>query len=544
MWNRHAVMAAILGGALVSAALFPGCVDGPAATTSADADHGTLQLALSCDCLPGESPFETLDLLITRADSGEVVADRVFQVGGKVSFNASLVLPTGKLLVHGWGWDAFGGLVAQGGAPANIQVGKANKLALVLQRQGDGEDAGTLQIQTVLNDPPELSGLAMEPAFPLPGEPIKVSGSASDEGAGTIDILVHALGMVGVEPIQVAVGAGQPWEVWVDAPELPGADTLRIRAVDAKGGEAVVDMPFIVCDPDEWLDSPGVAAAVDTVFQQINEELFAQPAGPSVSAGWMMDLPSGDQVDRSVLDFQVEPLIAYGFDTFDPTLKWLYAESDAVRYAAAHLIREVGGFDVYLPNFDVPGTLDESGALDDFFLPGGEGDEPTGPGDEVVEEKKKKCCVESFVVKWTENAGATATHAKLRLDYAATFGTKDPCDPACCEFRQNVMTTATITDGPGKGWSVDTSPMHDDNYSRADDTDGDPAMGGAGFTSNDNPGIRGLDASDVLDYSFTAEQMIIDTCNGNAEVAKRGPHTGTITGKDPRVAGGVPKTLE
>jgi hypothetical protein len=36
-----------------------------------------------------------------------------------------------------------------------------------------------------------------------------------------------------------------------------------------------------------------------------------------------------------------------------------------------------------------------------------------------------------------------------------------------------------------------------------------------------------------LTYSFTAEQMIIDTADGNKVIAKRGPHAATATGKGP-----------
>jgi hypothetical protein len=37
--------------------------------------------------------------------------------------------------------------------------------------------------------------------------------------------------------------------------------------------------------------------------------------------------------------------------------------------------------------------------------------------------------------------------------------------------------------------------------------------------------------------------MIIDTSDSNKVIAKRGPHTGTIKGKDPRTYGGVPANL-
>src|SRR3954471_1010964 len=65
------------------------------------------------------------------------------------------------------------------------------------------------------------------------------------------------------------------------------------------------------------------------------------------------------------------------------------------------------------------------------------------------------------------------------------------------------------------------------------------------FYSNDSPGwgIGQLDKDDVLDYAFTAEQMIIDTSDGNKVIAKHGPHTATIKGKSPRVHGNVPKKL-
>lgn len=155
-------------------------------------------------------------------------------------------------------------------------------------------------------------------------------------------------------------------------------------------------------------------------------------------------------------------------------------------------------------------------------------------------QKKKKAGVESFTVTWTNRSSDTT--AGLRLDYTAKFKKDDDHDPALAEFRQNVKTVATITDGPNKGYSVDTSPMHDDNYSRADDVAGN-SPSDVDFVSNDNPGISPIDPDDVIDYSFTAEQMIIDTSDGNKVIAKRGPHTGTVKGKHPRVADGVPQTL-
>lgn len=157
--------------------------------------------------------------------------------------------------------------------------------------------------------------------------------------------------------------------------------------------------------------------------------------------------------------------------------------------------------------------------------------------------KKKKAGVESFTVDWSKHSSAGPTVAKLRLDYNAKFKKDDDHDPALAEFRQNAMTKWEITDGPHKGAKGDTSPLHDDNYSRADDLRGH-TINDQLFYSNDNPGWDSwIDKDDVLDYAFTAEQMIIDTSDCNKVIEKRGPHTATIKGKDARAYGNVPKKL-
>jgi hypothetical protein len=155
---------------------------------------------------------------------------------------------------------------------------------------------------------------------------------------------------------------------------------------------------------------------------------------------------------------------------------------------------------------------------------------------------KKKAGVDSFVVNWKKNSNTTAQHPSLRLDYSVKF-TKDAThDPAMAEFRQSVFTTYEITAGPGKSGKFDNSPIHNDNYSRADDTAGN-GIKDTDFVSNDNPGLSPLDKDDVIDYSFTAMQTIIDTGDGNKVIATRGPHTATIKGKHPRTFDNVPKTL-
>ncbi len=154
----------------------------------------------------------------------------------------------------------------------------------------------------------------------------------------------------------------------------------------------------------------------------------------------------------------------------------------------------------------------------------------------------KKAGVDSFAVKWSKPAGAGAANAKLRLDYTAKFKKDANHDPALAEFRQSVMSTWDVTAGPHKGRKGTTAPMHDDNYSRADDLAGHTTAD-VDFYSNDNPGYDDLDKDDVLDYSFTAEQTIIDTSQANKVIATRGPHTATVTGKDPRTYTGVPRTF-
>ena len=156
--------------------------------------------------------------------------------------------------------------------------------------------------------------------------------------------------------------------------------------------------------------------------------------------------------------------------------------------------------------------------------------------------KVKKAGVDSFTVDWSKNAASSATTPSFRLDYKVKFTKDADHDPAVAEFRQNAMTTYEVTAGPNKGSKGGTAPLHNDNYSRADDTGGH-ALTDVDFVCNDNPSVGPFDKDDVLTYSFTAEQMIIDTADANKVVAKRGPHTATASGKDPRAFAGVPKKL-
>ena len=165
-----------------------------------------------------------------------------------------------------------------------------------------------------------------------------------------------------------------------------------------------------------------------------------------------------------------------------------------------------------------------------------------------------KCCgVKKFIVKWKKSTGLYPGNL-IRIDVEIEFMNDATHDPACCEYRQNVKTSWSVTAGPHKGQSGGTKKWQDDNYSRGDDTDGKKDKKGnidlsdPGFTTNDNPGLKGLHKNDVIDYSFSAEQMVIEICAKpcpkGKTVAKRGPHTVTVKGKEPRTYTGVPKTLK
>jgi hypothetical protein len=163
----------------------------------------------------------------------------------------------------------------------------------------------------------------------------------------------------------------------------------------------------------------------------------------------------------------------------------------------------------------------------------------SGGGDAVAtkapQAKKKKAGVDSFKVKWSENPQSTPKNPRLRLDFKAKFKDDDEHDPALAEFRQNAGARLEVKDGPGKGL-INDIPMRDDNYSRADDSFGRPKSD-VNFESNDNPGVRdeaGITKDSDIDFVFTAEQMIIDTSQGNKVLEKVGPKTGRITGKHPR----------
>jgi hypothetical protein len=221
-----------------------------------------------------------------------------------------------------------------------------------------------------------------------------------------------------------------------------------------------------------------------------------------------------------------------------PTPQRAHPEKSRTTSPIEHLRRTMG-------NQALQRFLDDTGIVQDRAPdPGKKPQSPgSGSGTAVTPAATKKAGVKSFVVTWSKSPLANATTLSLRLEFAAEFKKDAAHDPALAEFRQNAFHKLVVTAGPHKGLKDDNSPLHDDNYSRADDPD--HARTDTTFRSNDHPGTKSgaLDKDDVVDYSFTAEQLIVDTSAGNQQIAKKGPHTATIKGKHPRTVGGVPKTL-
>jgi hypothetical protein len=177
----------------------------------------------------------------------------------------------------------------------------------------------------------------------------------------------------------------------------------------------------------------------------------------------------------------------------------------------------------------------------------------------------KKCGVESFVVKWSVGHGYR--HGTMfRTDVSIRFKNGGDYDPRCCEYKQNAMHKLTVARGGQVILSEDDGPLHDDKYSRDDN----PApwsyntdRSSPSFTTSDTPGFNEnyLQEGDVIDYSFTAEQIVYSPggsfpanpkkklppcdCEKNDNVVKKGPHTGTVKGTVSRKLryGGAPATL-
>ena len=96
----------------------------------------------------------------------------------------------------------------------------------------------------------------------------------------------------------------------------------------------------------------------------------------------------------------------------------------------------------------------------------------------------------------------------------------------------------TLLEVQGESDPADAKMTYD-RYSRRDDTlHKKYSYADTTFASNDNPGFKNsaeIAADDVIDYSFTAEQLIRNN-QTKAEVCKIPAHTETIKGKHPRAS--------
>jgi RHS repeat-associated protein len=138
-----------------------------------------------------------------------------------------------------------------------------------------------------------------------------------------------------------------------------------------------------------------------------------------------------------------------------------------------------------------------------------------------------RCGVSQGWVQWSKG-----TLNLLRLDVHITFKQGNGYSHKCCEYRQKVYTVIYFHTGPSAGTIVDTRPLHDDNYSRKDDKDGN--LNDPYFTTNDNPGLRSTsDMNSYFDYIFAAQQFVIDQCHFNKVVAKTTLHVAGVIGPYP-----------
>jgi hypothetical protein len=178
---------------------------------------------------------------------------------------------------------------------------------------------------------------------------------------------------------------------------------------------------------------------------------------------------------------------------------------------------------------------------------------------------KKKCGVESFVVLWRPGSFKypSGTVSMLNIIVKIQFKNGGEYDPRCCEYKQNAYHDWTKwTYPPVASGHDDDPPLHDDGFSRKDNDDGntDPSL--PYFAVGDVPGVDPLQNGEIIQYQFTAEQIVYSPgksfagnpdkktegceCEKNDQVAKRGPHTAKIEGTypGPYRYDGVPADLD
>ncbi|HUG24379.1 hypothetical protein [Piscinibacter sp.] len=160
----------------------------------------------------------------------------------------------------------------------------------------------------------------------------------------------------------------------------------------------------------------------------------------------------------------------------------------------------------------------------------------------------RRAKVKDFAARWDKgplvddaDPATRGRNANLQIRVRAEFANDDAFTPADAEYRQLVKDKWEIT-APGhraRVWS-EKPAWEDDNYSRADDTQG-RAKNEAVFATQDFPGWHHnserrdqLLSTDTIAATFSAKQQIIDTSNEDAVIAEIPEHTATITGMHPR----------
>jgi hypothetical protein len=92
--------------------------------------------------------------------------------------------------------------------------------------------------------------------------------------------------------------------------------------------------------------------AVDRLMQQYSQEDFSQVEAPLIASGWMMPLPSGKEVQRSLLQAAAQPLVEGGREAVPCLIPWVRSEPLFLRYIAIFALQQITGLTPHTPYFD------------------------------------------------------------------------------------------------------------------------------------------------------------------------------------------------
>ena len=157
----------------------------------------------------------------------------------------------------------------------------------------------------------------------------------------------------------------------------------------------------------------------------------------------------------------------------------------------------------------------------------------------IVPTPARTAGVESFTVRYSKD---DLQDGKIRIDADAVFTQDATHDPTVAEFQQFVSSQGRTS---ASQFVFGNKDVHDDNYHR------DPARidqrsqtySGNTYHMTDRAGISPLAKDEELDFRFTAEQRIVDLSRRGMVIARRGPHTVVVKGREPRRYEGAPRDL-